>query len=163
MRQGFTVELLLVQIRKSKAGIAEVQGGWPGSANIVADPRFSDPFAGDFRLQSDPECVDAANNAAMPAGILTDLDGSPRFVDDPCTTDTGSGTPPIVDMGAYEFQLSCRADLDGSGTVDLGDLGMLLADFGCTGGNCSGDIDCDDDTDLADLGILLANFGNRCP
>ncbi len=40
----------------------------------------------------------------MPVGITTDLDGNPRFVDDPATDDTGNGEPPIVDMGAYEFQ-----------------------------------------------------------
>jgi hypothetical protein len=37
--------------------------------------------------------------------IPFDLDGNPRFVDDPDTDDTGHGTPPIVDMGAYEYQV----------------------------------------------------------
>ena len=54
-------------------------------------------------------------------------------------------------------------DLNGDDVVDLADLGILLADFGCTGGACAGDIDGDGDTDLADLGILLANFGQSCP
>ena len=36
-------------------------------------------------------------------GITTDLDGNARFVDMP-KEDTGNGTPPIVDMGAYERQ-----------------------------------------------------------
>lgn len=49
-------------------------------------------------------------------------------------------------------------DLDGDGDVDLGDLAVLLADYGCTGGGCSGDIDGDGDTDLADLAALLANY-----
>ena len=31
------------------------------------------------------------------------LDQQPRFRDDPETVDTGVGPPPIVDMGAYEF------------------------------------------------------------
>jgi probable HAF family extracellular repeat protein len=51
-------------------------------------------------------------------------------------------------------------DLNGDGRVDLADLGILLADFGCMPpAQCVGDIDRDGDTDLADLGILLANFG----
>ena len=52
-------------------------------------------------------------------------------------------------------------DLNADDCVDLADLGILLADFGCTAGpgNCPGDVDGDGDTDLADLGILLANFG----
>ena len=54
----------------------------------------------------------------------------------------------------------CVGDLDGDGDTDLADLGILLADFGCTPPpNCVGDLDGDGDTDLADLGILLADFG----
>lgn len=34
--------------------------------------------------------------------IPYDLDGNPRFADDPAVTDTGAGTAPIVDIGAYE-------------------------------------------------------------
>ena len=82
----------------------DVKGGWPGVGNINADPRFVDPENGDYRLNSGSRCIDAADNDAVPDGIETDLDGNPRFVDDPCTEDTGNGTPPIVDMGAYEFQ-----------------------------------------------------------
>ena len=56
-------------------------------------------------------------------------------------------------------------DLTGDCLVDLADLGILLADFGCTAGPgaCPGDLDGDGDTDLADLGILLAAFGSSCP
>jgi hypothetical protein len=147
-------------VEDGRAGIV-VYGtlNW-GEGNIELNPVFEDAAG---RLAPDSPCIDAGDNTAVPVGILTDLDGNSRFVDDPCTPDTGNGTPPVVDMGAYEFQLSCRADLDGSGTVDLGDLGILLADFGCTGSSCPGDIDCDGDTDLGDLGILLAEFGNTCP
>ena len=54
-------------------------------------------------------------------------------------------------------------DLNGDGCVDLIDLGILLADFGCTPpATCAGDLDGDGDTDLADLGILLTNFGMGC-
>ena len=60
----------------------------------------------------------------------------------------------------YYNQLACPGDLDGDGDTDLADLGILLADFGCTApGPCPGDLDNDGDTDLADLGILLADFG----
>ncbi len=47
----------------------------------------------------------------MPETVL-DLNGNPRFVDDPFTPDTGNGQPPLVDMGAYEFQEPLRAVLD---------------------------------------------------
>ena len=55
----------------------------------------------------------------MPMGSVTDLDGSPRFIDDPMTPDTGNGTPPIVDMGAYEFGTLCLP-VTASETVRLG-------------------------------------------
>jgi len=44
---------------------------------------------------------------ATPLDITTDVDGNPRFVDDPDTPDTGNPGPPgpIVDMGAYELQV----------------------------------------------------------
>lgn len=54
-------------------------------------------------------------------------------------------------------------DLTGDGCVDQQDLGLLLADYGCSGGGCEGDLDLDGDTDQADLGILLADFKKGCP
>jgi hypothetical protein len=58
----------------------------------------------------------------------------------------------------------CPGDLDGSNTVDQADLGILLANFGCSGrpGACTGDLNGDGEVNQADLGILLANFGASC-
>ncbi len=61
------------------------------------------------------------------------------FIDDPDTTDTGYGDPPIVDMGAYEFQADgCPADITGADgspddLVDVHDLLLILAQCGTTG------------------------------
>lgn len=91
-----------------------IQGGWTGDGGIGIlniDPRFSDPDGTDnvagtrddnFRLQSGSPCLDAGNNSVVT--LLEDLDGHPRIVDDILTEDTGNGTPPIVDIGAYELQ-----------------------------------------------------------
>ena len=66
----------------------------------------------------------------------------------------------VVPDLCIELPGGCVGDLDGDGDTDLADLGILLADFGCTPPpNCVGDLDGDGDTDLADLGILLADFG----
>ncbi len=70
---------------------------------------------GDLRLLPGSPCIDAGDNTAVPADVLDldedgdtdepipfDLEGNARFEDDPTVPDTGNGTPPIVDMGAYE-------------------------------------------------------------
>ncbi|MHC4739014.1 MAG: right-handed parallel beta-helix repeat-containing protein [Planctomycetota bacterium] len=80
----------------------DVQGGWPGTSNINADPLFVDADNDDLHLLPTSPCIDAGDNTAVPAGVTTDLDGNPRFVDQPEVPDTGNGTTPIVDMGAFE-------------------------------------------------------------
>jgi hypothetical protein len=94
-----------------------------GTGNISSLPMFVDPAIGDFHLQSSSPCIDAGDNGSVPNGITVDLDGRPRFIDDPLTPDTGNGTAPIVDMGAYEFQGSttkslARVEIQGDAEVD---------------------------------------------
>jgi predicted outer membrane repeat protein len=103
--------------------------GTDGGGNIDVDPLFArdpdpgdgdwttlaDNDYGDLRLQPSSPAVDAGDNTAVPADtsdldgdgnttepVPLDLAGRPRFLDTPGKADTGSGTPPIVDMGAYE-------------------------------------------------------------
>ena len=87
------------------------------NGNISADPRFvrtpavgadgkwgtADDDLGDLHLRPGSPCIDAGDNGALPLDMLTDLDGRFRFFDDPATPDTGAGTRPIVDMGAFEY------------------------------------------------------------
>jgi len=79
--------------------------GTDGGGNLDADPVFVDAANGNLHLQDTSPAIDAGDNTAVPGGITTDLDGNPRFVDIPTAPDTGNGTPPIVDMGAYEAQV----------------------------------------------------------
>ncbi len=77
---------------------------------VGVDPSFVAPVtasstpttAGDYQLDSDSTAVDAGDNSLVPSGVTFDLVGNPRFTDDPEIADTGVGTAPIVDLGAYE-------------------------------------------------------------
>jgi hypothetical protein len=57
---------------------------------------------------------------------------------------------------------SCPTDLDGDGIVAVGDVLLLLGQFGCLS-NCSSDITGDDQVTTADMLAILAEFGEFCP
>ena len=131
---------------------------------IDADPLFADAASGNYHLAAGSPCIDAGSNAAVPAGVTTDGAGNDRFVDEPdhpdCPQLPGAcGTPPVVDMGAFEKQL-CPADLDGSDVIDFGDLLLVLSMWGAAGSPA--DLDGDGIVDFGDLLILLAAWG-PCP
>lgn len=83
-------------IRDAVPGDDDVPYGGAANHNIDGDPRIDYPISGEFTLQCGSPCIDAGSNAAVPAGVPTDLGGGPRFIDgdfDEVNT---------VDMGAYE-------------------------------------------------------------
>ncbi len=147
----------LVTIKRSvvqggEAGVLTEDGGalsW-ADGNLDLDPQFVDPNGPDgtvgtlddnLRLGFDSPGINAGNNLFIPEGIVTDLDGNPRIVED------------IVDIGAYE-----RGDFCGDGDCDpLEDLCSCPGDCGglpsentgwvCNDGidnDCNGVADCDD-------------------
>jgi hypothetical protein len=81
---------------------------------------------------------------------------------DPMSTHVDEG---LSRSGAFRFTF-CRDDLDASGSIDGGDLGMLLAWWGASEVDgslwfCSRmDFDNSGAIDGADLGILLAHWGD---
>ena len=87
---------------------SDIQGGYPGTGNINADPKFVDAASGNLRLQPDSPAIDAGNNAAVPTGVTTDLDGSPRLVDIPGVPNSVAG---YVDMGAYEVSRAPQSSM----------------------------------------------------
>jgi hypothetical protein len=148
---------------EASVAYSDVEGGFVGTGNIDADPRFVSAATGNYRLASGSPAIDAAANDRIPSGIVIDLSGAPRFVDDPATNDTGLGAPPLADLGAYEFQAACPADLDNDGRIGLQDLAILLAHFGSIDSPAAdGDLDGDADVDLQDLSTMLASFGGGC-
>lgn len=156
---------------------SDIQGGWSGagSNNIDADPLFLDPDNGDLHLSPGSPCIDAGSNQAVAADstdldadgdeaepVPIDLGGDPRFIDDPDSRDSGLGSCPLSDMGAYEFPVGlaqcCPADFDQDGEIGPSDLATLLGSWGpCLG--CPEDLDGNDNVGAADLAILLGNWG----
>ena len=119
----------------------DVQGGWPGTGNINADPCFVNPDSNDFHLLPASACIDAGDNTAVPPDTLDldsdgdtaepipiDLAGNQRFVDQADVPDTGNGTAPIVDMGAYEANYIEVEMKFTPQVLNLGSKGGLLND-----------------------------------
>jgi predicted outer membrane repeat protein len=102
-----------------------VEGGFPSGTHILTgnpllvDADGPDGIYGtlddDLHLQADSPAIDAGDNTHMVKDaadsngngnidelIPVDMDGGPRFIDDPATPDTGNGTAPLVEMGADE-------------------------------------------------------------
>ena len=167
-----------------------------GPGNIDIDPLFIDPDGPDddpdifednnYRLSADSPCIDAGDNTAVPDDVTTDLNGNPRFVDDPATPDSGNpdGINPIVDIGAHEF--NCVDD-DGDGKVTIchnghtisvsvnavpahlahgdscgpceQDDGLLL--MAGESEVCSADVNGDGVVNAADLALLLGTWGQN--
>ena len=95
-----------------------------GIGNLDLDPMFVNAWGADripgtedddLRLATGSPAIDAGDNLAVLSDFADldgdgntseptpfDLDGNPRFVDDPATMHPGNA--PIVDIGAYEFQ-----------------------------------------------------------
>ena len=83
-----------------------------------------------IRLLYSSPCIDSGDNTAVPGSVTTDLDGKARFRDDPATSDTGYGTPPIADMGPYEFNCLYIGDFEGDDCdVDYRDFARLAGSW----------------------------------
>jgi hypothetical protein len=154
--------------------------GWSdsfdGTDTIDADPLFADGGSGDYSLGAGSSAIDMGNNAAVPAdeidfdadgdvseSLPVDLAWNMRLVDDPDTVDTGLGTGPIVDAGAFEFQAqaSCAADLNGDGMLDFFDLSAFLSAFSAQ--DPSADFNGDGLFDFFDVSTYLNLFSAGCP
>lgn len=104
--------------------------------------------------------------------------GQPQPSSPSCEMTIAGGLPPIVALvndGGFatdEIRIgatwssvlpsttppSCPADLDGNGTIDGADLGVLLASWGANAS--ASDLNGDGIVDGGDLGVLLASWGS---
>ncbi|MBK8177870.1 MAG: right-handed parallel beta-helix repeat-containing protein [Planctomycetes bacterium] len=92
--------------------------GYAGTGNVNVAPVFETCGTSPQRLAPNSPGVDAGNNAALPPASTLDLVGAARYTDDPNAPDTGLGSAPIVDIGAFE----ASADCNGNGVADPCDI-----------------------------------------
>ena len=53
---------------------SDIAGGWPGTGNITAEPLFTNPAAGDYRLARESLCIDAGDPTSKdPNGTRADM------------------------------------------------------------------------------------------
>jgi len=136
------------------SGAGNVIGGEPGFVRNPSAGRdgiwgTADDDLGDLHLRGDSRCVNAGSNA-----LAVDAAGNPLSEDMDGYRRTVAG---IVDVGAYERQLS--GDANGDGNVDFSDYLILEASFGGTGDWHSGDFTDDGAVDFNDYLALEADFG----
>lgn len=163
--------------------------GWNGSlggiGNFGDDPQFvyedgpdNTPGTEDdnLRVGSASRCIDAGDNERLPPDVA-DLDGDgnlceavavefggyARLQDDPGTPDRGHGSPPIVDIGAFEVgtaESELAGDMNGDGTRNLDDFAGWNACMPqrITEACSVFDFDCDDGIDLRDFATFQLEF-----
>jgi hypothetical protein len=129
--------------------------------NRIVEVSITDLNTNDTTTVTDP--VDPATGAQFYLGGGANPGALPlptgfRFFTGGGVSDAQPGNTVACDNLVVQPGGGCAGDLDGDGDTDQSDLGILLADWGCTS-DCPGDLDGDDDTDQSDLGILLADWG----
>lgn len=140
-------ENLSIQSATANVSYSTVKG-WTGvlggSGNNGANPLFinalgPDNVAGNFddnlRVAYTSPMIDAGNNSNLPSDIVDldrdgvfgescplDFDLNARRQDVPSVADTGAGTAPIVDRGAFEIVPITRGDMNCDGEVNNFDI-----------------------------------------
>ncbi|MDA0913516.1 MAG: M43 family zinc metalloprotease [Bacteroidetes bacterium] len=85
-----------------------------------------------------------------------------------CNYDDSATDPATCEYAAEGFDCDgnpsggCPEDINGNGTVEVADVLLLLAEFGCTSNCSAADIDGDGAVSVSDILMLLAAFGEEC-
>jgi hypothetical protein len=126
----------------------------------------------DWSLLDSSAGVDAGNNSlvlidyfdadsdGMTIELMPlDIAGNKRFIDVGFKADTGLGTAPVVDIGAYEAPY-CPADFNNDGFLDFSDFDDFVAAF--EAGQANSDFNGDGFLDFTDFDDFVAAFEAGC-
>ncbi len=138
-----------------------------GAGNVGDDPKFleADVLLGNLgttlRLTRCSPVTDAGHSLSVPAQLTKDLADLDRIVDNFAVADTGAGGPPVVDMGAFEFDAGgCLADIapeGGDDEVSITDVVFVVSSFGELGGPA--DVNCDGMVSVHDVVVVMSAYG----
>ena len=85
------------------------------------------------------------------------------------TGDSVTFSMPIFSMATVRLPYTidvmgcpCVADINGDGILGIGDLLMLLGNFGCSGPDCIADLDRNNLVGVGDILLFLSLFGSAC-
>jgi hypothetical protein len=140
-----------------------IESGVPGTQNIATDPCFIDAgywddagspgdltddffVTGDYHLQGDSGCVDAADISALPESLALDIDGETRIFNG------------AVDIGPDEVVTS-QSDFNEDGAVDSLDLSIFAGDWLVQGQGLLTDMDETGIVDWGDFVVFSAEWG----
>jgi hypothetical protein len=135
------------------------------TGSLSSNTTFSTDFClagGCYEFNITDSYGDGMNGSSWPnCGVdgdyaMTGPDGGVLFAMETAAYDFGTSHAFCLESG-----VDCVADIDGNGTVDVGDLLLLLADFGCQT-DCTADIDNDGQVGVTDVLALLGEFANAC-
>jgi hypothetical protein len=143
---GETYQVVRVDSQLWVADALTVTGAYDGKIYMY-------DLAGSTTLASTtPTIVCNPNNIQVIFGLAVDGD----FV-----WMTGNNSGVAGQVYGYTFYRPISGDANKDRAVDVGDLGILAANYGTTSGAtwAKGDFNCDGAVDVGDLGILAANYG----
>ena len=117
------------------------------------------PAAGDSIWVQDSLLV---YNGTNPWDVVLTLPANGELVDISITVANDSTcTATFAGDVTAPGKCACPTDLNGGGTVDVGDILIFLTDYGCLSG-CTADFDDDDAVNVSDLLIFLTTYGDFC-
>jgi Dockerin type I domain len=148
--------------------VAYHSGDGPGDANYDGTDWASTVGGGTIRWATDSFDQNSAANA-LRWGTLYNFRfdaTAPPAIGDATIELFKPGTPTSVTIAGVPLPAgaACPGDVNGDNAVDLGDLSILLANYGASGATREmGDLSGDGNVDLTDLSALLTVFGATCP